>query len=475
MSRGIVAYGVYLPYWRLVRARIAEALDLPATRGTRSVASYDEDATTMAVEAGLAALRAASGGTAPAELVVATTAPAYLDKTNAVTVHAALGLDRGSPAFDMNGAVRSGSAALRYAARAERPALAILSDCRNGLPGGAEERDGGDGAAAFLFAGGADVVAEQVAYAATTAEFLDRWRLPGEGASHLWEERFGESEYLPLAEEAITDALKQAGVTTTDVDHLVVTGSHARAVRAVQRGTGFRPAAVADDLTDAIGNAGAAHQGIALAGVLDTAAPGALVAAVTLADGAEATVFRVTNAIVGYRKRQHSSDAVSAQIAAGRTDLSYCRFLTWRDQLRREPPRRPEPSPPSAPPAARNQSWKFRFAACRCGVCGTRLVPPGRVCIACGATDRMIEESLAGVPGAVATFTVDRLAFTPNPPMVVAVIDFEGGGRFRCELTDVDPETVAIGDRVEMTFRKVSTTQGIHNYFWKARPARGGV
>jgi hypothetical protein len=30
---------------------------------------------------------------------------------------------------------------------------------------------------------------------------------------------------------------------------------------------------------------------------------------------------------------------------------------------------------------------------------------------------------------------------------------------------------VAIGDRVEMTFRKMITAgDGVHNYFWKARP-----
>jgi Predicted nucleic-acid-binding protein containing a Zn-ribbon len=84
----------------------------------------------------------------------------------------------------------------------------------------------------------------------------------------------------------------------------------------------------------------------------------------------------------------------------------------------------------------------------------------------------MTKERLADVEGVVANFTIDRLAFTPNPPMVAVVVDFDGGGRFRCELTDVDPAAVAIGDRVEMTFRKVSTSQFIHNYFWKARPIR---
>jgi len=46
----------------------------------------------------------------------------------------------------------------------------------------------------------------------------------------------------------------------------------------------------------------------------------------------------------------------------------------------------------------------------------------------------------------------------------------EGGGRFQCELTDVDPAAVKIGDRVGMTFRRLFTANRVHNYFWKARP-----
>jgi uncharacterized OB-fold protein len=79
-------------------------------------------------------------------------------------------------------------------------------------------------------------------------------------------------------------------------------------------------------------------------------------------------------------------------------------------------------------------------------------------------------ERLADVPGTIATYTLDRLAFSLHPPVVVAVVDFDGGGRFQCELTDVDPSAVAIGQRVEMTFRRLFTAEGVHNYFWKAKP-----
>jgi uncharacterized OB-fold protein len=83
-------------------------------------------------------------------------------------------------------------------------------------------------------------------------------------------------------------------------------------------------------------------------------------------------------------------------------------------------------------------------------------------------------EPMADARGTVATFTIDRLSYTPSPPMVFAVVDFDGGGRLPVELTDVDADQVAVGDRVEMTFRRLSTADGIHNYFWKARPCRGG-
>jgi uncharacterized OB-fold protein len=61
-----------------------------------------------------------------------------------------------------------------------------------------------------------------------------------------------------------------------------------------------------------------------------------------------------------------------------------------------------------------------------------------------------------------------------SPPVVVGVLDFDGGGRYQSELTDVDPGAVRIGDRVAMTFRRILTADGVHNYFWKARPLRDG-
>src|SRR2546427_3445072 len=146
--RGIATYGVYVPYWRLDRKALAAALGAPSGSGTRSVASYDEDTTSLGVEAARAALRRAPR-LAPEVLYFATASPAYLDKTNATAIHAALDLAPSAPAFDMAGAPRPGPGAPPPTPDAPRTAPPVLPHLRTGPPGSADEREGGAGAAAL--------------------------------------------------------------------------------------------------------------------------------------------------------------------------------------------------------------------------------------------------------------------------------------------------------------------------------------
>ena len=89
------------------------------------------------------------------------------------------------------------------------------------------------------------------------------------------------------------------------------------------------------------------------------------------------------------------------------------------------------------------------------------------------SADAMDPIAMADVPAKVVTYTVDRLVYSVSPPVVFAIVDFEGGGRLPVELTDVEPHEVEVGMPVEMTFRKLYSSDGIQNYFWKARPVRG--
>jgi 3-hydroxy-3-methylglutaryl CoA synthase len=457
--RGILGAAGYVPYHRLARAEIRETFGSGGGGGTRSVASYDEDTTTLGVEAARLALRGGRDAIAPDALWFATAEPAYLDKTNATAIHAALRLDAQAPAFDFGGAVRSGVGALRAALDGRGTVLVVAADIRTGLPTGGDEAAGGDGAAAVLVGDGDErqVLAELLGAASATEEFVERWRAPGDRRSRTWEERFGETKYVPLAEQAWNDACKAAAVAPEDVTRVAVAGLHARAVKAVTRTLGIDAVALVDDLAATVGNTGTAQAALLLTSALEAAEPGDVLATVSLADGVDVLVFRVTDAV-----RHHVwARPVASQVAHG-APVPYGTFLAWRAMVTLEPPRRPEPARVSAAAAGRSEDWKFAFVGSRDAGGALQLPPaPGGDPV-----------PMADVPGTIATFTVDRLAYSPSPPIVFAVVDFDGGGRLPVELTDVDAGAVAIGDRVEMTFRRLFTADGIHDYFYKARPVR---
>jgi 3-hydroxy-3-methylglutaryl CoA synthase/uncharacterized OB-fold protein len=459
--RGIFALGGYVPFRRLDRRAIAAVAGAGGGSGTRSVASYDEDTTTMGFEAARNALRASRGPVR--SLWFATTAPAYADRTNATAVHAALRLDRDVVAADAAGAVRSSVAAVRGALLSTEPVLVVASDLRTGLPGSADEAASGDGAAAIAIGDDTDaeVLVEYLGGGSATEEFLDRWRAPGEVRSRMWEERFGEGRYTALGEEAWERALKATGVT--EVDHLVVVSTHARAAATLSKRLAGPATTVADTLGATVGHTGAAHPLLVLTHVLeDQARVGQVVALVSLADGADVLLFRV-------RHPPQPVRSVTAQVAAG-GPISYGKYLSWRGLLTVEPPRRPEPARVSASAAGRSVEWKFGFVGSREKTTGDVRMPPAVPGADPG--EEWEPAPMADAQGTVATYTIDRLAYSPSPPVMFAVVDFDGGGRLPVELADADADEVAVGMRVEPTFRRLSTADGIHNYFWKARPVR---
>jgi len=471
--RGIISAAGHVPHHRLRLERITETLGGVPARGTRAVASHDEDATTMAVAAARLALAAARAGdevglVAPSVVTFASATPPYLDKTNATAIHAALRLPRDVRAVDAGGAPRSAMGALLSALEGDRATLLTAADVRTGPPGGPDERETGDAGAAILVGsdGDGDVLAEVLGTSSLSEEFLDRYR--PEGAAHTirWEERFGETRYVPLAVEAFATALKDASLAADGVDRLIVTGLHARAVdKAAVKLAAGRDILV-DDRTRAIGNSGTPHPLLLLADVLETATPDQTIALVVLADGADVLLLRTTDAI----SRWQPTPTITGQIAAGDDRLPYARFLTWRGNIVPELPRRPAPARASAPASSRNVDWKFGLTASRDRSTGALHLPPARVSWDGGAVDDMEPVPMADVKATIRTFTVDHLAWSPSPPTVFAVLDFDGGGRYACALTDCDAGRVKIGDRVELVFRKVGEADGVINYFWKARP-----
>ncbi|MCV7412348.1 hydroxymethylglutaryl-CoA synthase [Mycobacterium florentinum] len=442
----LVGYAAYLPGYRLAGA------DIGVRRGDRVVAAFDEDSTTMAVAASAAIPRAHLANA----LYFATSTPAYADKTNATAIHAALGLPLDALAVDFCGSGRSGFAAILAAANSG--GIAASADVRVGRPGSADEKLGGDGAAALMFGDDQPAIAEVLAVTSLTAEFLDRWRATTSVTGEQWEERFGAERYADLIRAAVERVLDTAGLT--GVDHVVLTCPNAGIVKRAATLVKADKSVVSSP----IGFSGACDAALALCGVLDTAEAGETVLMLSAVDGCDALLLRTTGALPETRQPH----PVTAQREGGVT-VGHLIYLSWRGLVELEPPRRPEPDRPSGPAAGRSALWKFGLCGSKCEECGFIHLPPARVCKRCGATDRMAGVPVAGLRGAVATYTVDHLAYSPSPPVVSAVIDVAGGGRFTCEVADAEPERLQVGSHVEFTFRRLFTAGDVHNYFWKAR------
>ena len=135
----ITGYSVYVPQGRLQRGAIAESLGSRAGKGTRSVASFDEDSTSMAVEAARPLVR--GSGIEIDSVVFSTTSPAYADKTNASTIHAALQL--GAPT-DPSGIVARSARRAGSFSGIDAGAIGLLEDSAGMLALAMDQRSAAD-------------------------------------------------------------------------------------------------------------------------------------------------------------------------------------------------------------------------------------------------------------------------------------------------------------------------------------------
>lgn len=117
---------------------------------------------------------------------------------------------------------------------------------------------------------------------------------------------------------------------------------------------------------------------------------------------------------------------------------------------------------------------RTRLEAVRCSNCGTVFYPPRGRCSKCGSEN--LERYLLPEQGELVTFTVVRSppkGFERSTPYVMGIIKLDDGTMVTSQITDIEPEEVNIGMRVEAVFRKVveDGDSGIIEYAIKFRPA----
>src|SRR5206468_11706695 len=155
---GITGYGAYVPRARLQRKAIPEANAWfapnlrGAARGERAMANWDEDAVTMAAEAGRDCLPTSDPLTGRAHvdaIYFASTTMPFSDRQNAGIIAGALNLAERISAFDITSSQRCATSALVAAADAVKAgrvanALVVAGEKRKARAASPQEMAFGD-------------------------------------------------------------------------------------------------------------------------------------------------------------------------------------------------------------------------------------------------------------------------------------------------------------------------------------------
>ena len=359
-------------------------------------------------------------------------------------------LDRESPAFDANGAVRSAVGALRATLGGHRHApRRQRRPPQPACPAAPTRPPVGDGAAALLVGDdgdGAAVLAEVIGGAAPPRSSSTAGARPGDVRSKVWEERFGETRYVPARPGRVgrrAEARRPRGRPGRPRRR----HRHPRPGRR-RAGQEARASATGSSTTSpaTVGNTGAAQPALLLDRRRSRPADARArcIALVVLADGADVLLFRTTDAL-----------AVVAPGPPGRRAGRRRRAdrLRHLPALARPAARRAAPPARAGPPVGHRRR---PLGATGSSASSARPTPPARsTCRRSRATTPRCRWPTPPAPSSPSP--IDRLAYSPSPPVVFAVVDFDGGGRLPVELTDVDADEVRIGAP-----RRADVPQAVH-------------
>ena len=481
MTLGITAYGGYVPRLRLSRQAAVEANAwfAPAlkayAKGERAICNWDEDSLTLAVEAA----RDCLAGPPPADLgavYFASTTHPFADRQNAGVLATALRLGADLATADIGASQRAGTSGLLTALNALRgsggAALYVAADDRKARAAATAELLHGAGAAALLL-GGEGVIAEFVGSHQVAVDFVDHYRAGDRAFDYNWEERWVRDEgYLKIVPRALEGLFARVDVAPGDIDHFVMPCVLRGVARRIAAGAGIAEDAVRDNLHAALGEAGTAHALVMLVHALEEAGPGENVLVLGWGQGCDALLFRTTERLAQLSPRR----AIAGSLARGRPELNYHKYLAFNGLVERDLGMRAETdrqTPLST--LYRRKDMLTALVGGKCARCGTVQFPRTNVCVNpnCGAFHSQEDYSFADRGARVVTWTADGLTFSPDPPLHYGIVQFDEGGRFMAEFTDVDVGGVEVGMPMRMMFRikEHDAARGFKKYFWKAAPA----
>lgn len=472
---GIVSYGAYVPIYRLKRDEIGRAWSRGSGGGERSVANFDEDSATMAVEAVIDCLKGFERETVDG-LYFASTTPPYKEKQTASLVAQACDLRRHMFAADFGDSIRSGTMAVRAAFDAVKSGSAkrvvvAAADMRSAQPQSGNEQEFGDGAGALMI-GRENVICEIEEIFTHTDDIVDTWRNENDQFVRGWEDRFVLTEgYTRNVTEAVKGLLKKCNLKPAEISKVVLYSPDARRATEMAKPLGFdAKTQMQDPMFKQMGNTGAAFAIMILVAALESAKPGDRIIMANYGDGADAILLKVTDEITKLPKRR----GMKAHLASKLDLATYEKYVRFRRLMALESQAR-EGANAFPPVALREREQLTSLHGSKCKKCGRTFHPKQRVCIYCGAKDQFESVRLSDRKGTLYTYCIDNLAMSSDPPTVVTKVhidDKAGTIGIYCQMTDRDLDKVKPDIPVEMTFRKLHDAGNMHTYYWKCRIPR---
>jgi hydroxymethylglutaryl-CoA synthase len=338
---GIVGYGAYVPRYRLPAKEVARIWTdgkggLPIKE--KAVPGLDEDVVTMSIEAARNAL--ARAAIDPAELRavwVGSESHPYAVKPTSTLVAEAIGAVPHTQAADWEFACKAGTEALVAAmgmvgSGMGRYALAIGMDTAQGRPGDALEYTAGAGGAAFILGPAGESLATINASYSYVTDTPDFWRRADQKYPEHGMRFTGEPAYFKHISEAAKALMEASGTTAKDYRFAVFHQPNTKFPQRVAGSLGFSEAQIAPGLlVPVIGNTYAGAALIGLTGILDAAAPGDRILAVSFGSGAGSDAFdlTVTEAVEERRGRA----LLTRDYIARRTEIDYATYARLRGKL----------------------------------------------------------------------------------------------------------------------------------------------
>jgi 3-hydroxy-3-methylglutaryl CoA synthase len=481
MEIGILAYGAYIPRRRLARKSIADANAWfnPAlkgqAKGERAMCNWDEDAVTMAVEAARDCLTGLGRDQIRAVELASTSFP-FEDRLNSGIVAQALNLGAEISALDVGSSQRAATAglaaALAGAASNGAQALFLASEKRRTKAGSTLEMTSGDGAAALLIGAG-KVIAKFIGADSRTVDFIDHYRGQGVAYDYVWEERWIRDEgYNKIVPATLAALFKKSGIEPASIAHFCMPCTLGKMAASVAKKAGIPEGAVRDNLHAVCGETGTAHSLVMLADALAVAKPGERILVAGFGQGCDALLFEATAEM----QRLPARLGVRGYLARRREETNYNRFLAFNELITLERGMRAELDKQTALSTLyRKRDMVLGLVGGRCEKCGTLQFPKSNVCVNpdCNAFHTQVNHPFADMSGKVNSHTADQLTYSPDPPALFGMVQFDGGGRLMADFTDVDIAEVSVGLAMRMVFRikDYDAQRGFTRYFWKATPA----